>query len=100
MHVSHETIYSWVYAQPRNHLKRLLVSQLRQGKPKWAQSQRFELLGNSGSGSPDDPSATGRNRRPAVRAVLGEMNNRLTVPMSGYEAIFRWRGLEPNEKPT
>ncbi len=34
MHVSHETIYAWVYAQPRNHLKRLLVSQLRQAKPK------------------------------------------------------------------
>ena len=34
MHVSHETIYSWVYAQPRNHLKRRLVSQLRQAKPK------------------------------------------------------------------
>ena len=56
--------------------------------------------GDSGPGSPDDPSATGRNRRPAARAVVGEMNNRLNAPMSGYKPIFRWRVLEPNEKPT
>ena len=40
------------------------------------------------------------NRRPAARAVVGEMNGQLDVPMSGYRPIFRWRGLEPNEKPT
>jgi len=32
--VSHETIYSMIYAYPRNELKKLFISQLRQHKPK------------------------------------------------------------------